>query len=89
MPHSISTEEIKPSMDEDSILPDAPPANAEAPNAEDGDSDSSPNTVKEPSQSAVKLEDLFDDDEEEDEEFPSSGNTNGAAPSSSPPASPP
>ncbi|KAL8721738.1 MAG: hypothetical protein Q9225_001636 [Loekoesia sp. 1 TL-2023] len=90
MPHSLSSRESQDAADEDSILPDAPPANPEASTAGDGgDLDGSHAAVQDPAKTNVKLEDLFDDDDEDDEEFPSSGVTNGTAPSSSPPASPP
>lgn len=87
MPHSVSAEEPKDPMDEDSILPDAPPVGLEASESDDGQIDDSSNAViQDPSKENIKLEDLFDDDD--DEKFPSSSLSNETA-NSSPPASPP
>ncbi|KAL8675913.1 MAG: hypothetical protein Q9224_007352, partial [Gallowayella concinna] len=78
MPHSISPAESPASIDEDSTLPDAPPANLDKAEADNKDHLSGSNIVVQgPSKENVKLEDLFDDDEE-DEEFPSSSMSNGA-----------
>lgn len=81
MPHSTSADASNTPMDEDSVLPDAPPAALEA-----SDSDHVENVEEDPTKENVKLEDLFDDDD--DEEFPSSG-VSGETPSSSPPAASP
>ncbi|KAL8840228.1 MAG: hypothetical protein Q9170_001435 [Blastenia crenularia] len=63
-------------VDEDSILPDAPPANPEVSMTEvRGDLDNSHAVMQDASKAGVKLEDLFDDEEEDDEEFPSSSAT--------------
>lgn len=89
MPHSVSAEEPRTPMDEDSVLPDAPPAGLESSESDDGQMDSSPNAaIQDPAKENIKLEDLFADDDD-DEEFPSSGFSNETANSSSPPASPP
>ncbi|KAL8700302.1 MAG: hypothetical protein Q9201_005521 [Fulgogasparrea decipioides] len=86
MPHSTSPNGSSDQMDEDSILPDAPPADFEASDSSHADKlDGSYVVVQDPKKENVKLEDLFDDDE--DEEFPSSGASK-ENPSSSPPASP-
>ncbi|KAL8902249.1 MAG: hypothetical protein Q9192_000124 [Flavoplaca navasiana] len=86
MPHSIPQSNSKDSVDQDSTVPDAPPASLERPGPED-DSLSGSNVVAQGRSNAnVKLEDLFDEDD--DEEFPSSGLSKDA-PSSSPPPSPP
>lgn len=88
MPHSLPLEENKNPVDEDTILPDAPPMIAEAADADAKDDLDSSCAVKASSNGPVKLEDLFDDDEE-DEEFPSSAITDETAPGSSPPATVP
>ncbi|KAL8732137.1 MAG: hypothetical protein Q9166_002884 [cf. Caloplaca sp. 2 TL-2023] len=89
MPHSVSPAELKDAVDEDSVIPDAPPAGLEASDTEEKDNLGGSYVVVEDSSKAnVKLEDLFDD-EDEDEEFPSSGTSKGDIPSSSPPVSPP
>lgn len=85
MPHSLSSEGT---LEEDSVLTDAPPAIPTASDVEDkGDSGSSPGAAEDHVKAAVKLEDMFDD--EEDEEFPSSGVTDGVAQSSPPLTGPP
>ncbi|KAL9581701.1 MAG: hypothetical protein Q9212_003740 [Teloschistes hypoglaucus] len=87
MPHSVSAKEPKSPMDEDTVLPDAPPAGLESSDSDDGPVDNSPITaIQDPAKENIKLEDLFDDDD--DEEFPSSGLSNDTS-NSSPPASPP
>ncbi|KAI4106277.1 MAG: hypothetical protein L6R37_002259 [Teloschistes peruensis] len=85
--HSVSAEEPENLMDEDSILPDAPPAGLEFSESDDGQGNNSPNAVMQnAAKENIKLEDLFDDDD--DEKFPSSGLSNETA-NSSPPATPP
>ncbi|KAL8774970.1 MAG: hypothetical protein Q9209_000449 [Squamulea sp. 1 TL-2023] len=89
MPHSISPTDTKDPVDEDSTLPDAPPAELVA--SDGGDIyglDGSHVVVQDPASSNVKLEDLFDDEDEEDE-FPSSAMSKEDVSSSSPPPSPP
>lgn len=74
-------------MDQDSALPDAPPACLEFSDADDKDDLGGSNVaVQDTSNTNVKLEDLFDEDD--DEEFPSSGVPKEDVPSSSPPPSP-
>ncbi|KAL8788463.1 MAG: hypothetical protein Q9213_001686 [Squamulea squamosa] len=79
-------------MDDDSTLPDAPPAGPMASDGEGIDGPDGPDgshvVVQNSSSTNVKLEDLFDDDDD-DEEFPSSGMSKEDVPSSSPPPSPP
>ncbi|KAL8928528.1 MAG: hypothetical protein Q9208_001762 [Pyrenodesmia sp. 3 TL-2023] len=90
MPHSLTPEVNQVSADDDGVLPDAPPADQPASDAEVGGDSGSPDTpMQEPCKVDVKLEDLFADDDDEDEEFPSSGVADRSAPESSPPAGPP
>ncbi|KAL8656604.1 MAG: hypothetical protein Q9210_000142 [Variospora velana] len=87
MPHSLSSEGT---LEEDSVLTDAPPAIPTASDVEDkGGPGSSPGAAEDHVKAAVRLEDLFADDDEEDEEFPNSGVTDGAAQSSPPVTGPP
>lgn len=88
MPHSVPPIDPKDSMDQDSTLPDAPPACAEGCDTQDKDDFSGPNAVvPDQSNTNVQLEDLFDEDDDDDE-FPSSGVSKEDVPSSSPPPSP-
>lgn len=81
MPHSTSPEASPRSEEEDSVLPDAPPADPsedEETAVTEGSTDivmHSVEATKDSSKTDIKLEDLFDDDEDEDDEFsfPSSG----------------
>ncbi|KAL8862548.1 MAG: hypothetical protein Q9178_001046 [Gyalolechia marmorata] len=89
MPHSVSPIDSKDPMDQDSTLPDAPPARLASPDVEDKTNlGGSYVVVQDPANANIKLEDLFDDDDD-DEEFPSSGVSKEDVPSSSPPPSPP
>ena len=78
-------------MDQDSTLPDAPPARLASSDIEDKSKlGGSYAMVQDPANANIKLEDLFDDDDDDDdEEFPSSGVSKEDVPSSSPPPSPP